>query len=48
MCPDVGSQGTCAKQFGEAPLGHPLLDVRLTEDMPMTSTIETMSRNTTI
>ena len=48
VCPDVWSQGTWAKPIGEAPLGHPLLDIRLTEDMPMTSTIETMSRNTTI
>ena len=39
MCLDVRSQETCAQPIGEAPLAHPILDVRLINDMSMTSTI---------
>ena len=44
MCPDVRSQETWAKPIGEAPLAHPILDVRLTKDMPMTSKIKTLRK----
>ena len=37
MCHDVRSQETCAQPIGEAPLAHPILDVRLINDMSMTS-----------
>ena len=46
MCPDVRSKETCAKPIGEAPLAHPILDVRMTEDMSMTSRIKTMIKDT--
>ena len=44
MCPDVRIQETCLKPIGEAPLAHPILDVRLTKDMSMTSIIKTMRK----
>ena len=44
MCPDVRSQETCAQPIGEAPLAHPILDVRLINDMPMNSTIIIMRK----
>ena len=40
ICPDVRSQETCAKPIGEAPLTHPILDVRLIKDMSKTSEIK--------
>ena len=45
MCLDVRSEETCAKPIGEAPLAHPILDVRMTEDMSMTSRIKTMIKD---
>ena len=45
MCCDVRIQETCAEPIGEAPLAHPILDVRLTKGTLMTSTIKTMSKN---
>ena len=44
MCPDVRSQETCVKPVGEAPLAHPILDVRLAKDMSMTLEIKTLRK----
>ena len=44
MCPDVRRPETCATTIGEAPLAHPILDVRLTKDMSMASIIKTMRK----
>ena len=45
LCHEVKSQETCAKTIGDAPLAHPILDVRLIKDISMTSTIITVSKN---
>ena len=47
MCPYVRTQGTCAKPIGDTYLINPLLDFKLTKDMLMSSTIETLSINAT-
>ena len=44
MCLDIRSQETCAQPIGEAPLAHPILDVRLINDMPMNSTVIIMRK----
>ena len=44
MCRDVSSQETCVEPIGEAPLAHPILDVRLIKDISMTSTIITVRK----
>ena len=44
MCPNVRSQETCTKLIGGAPLAHPILDVRLTKHMSMTSKIKTLKK----
>ena len=45
MCPNVRSEDTCAKPNGDIPLAHPILEVRITKGMSMTSIIKTMRKD---